>query len=240
MAAGPGVTIDIRRKRHPGAAGPLFEGLKLEVAAGSVVALLGPSGVGKSSLLRLVAGIDRDFDGRIAVDGVPAAEAPPPGFVFQDARLLPWLSARDNVLAVAPGEDADGWLGRVGLGDSSEAYPHQLSGGMQRRVALARALAVNRKLLLLDEPFVSLDRPLAAELQRLFAEAAAAEKSTVILVSHLPEDAARLADRVVVLQGRPARAAADIALEPPRESRDAHVVLRLTERLAALAEEVGR
>jgi NitT/TauT family transport system ATP-binding protein/sulfonate transport system ATP-binding protein len=151
--------------------------------------------------------------------------------MFQDARLLPWLDSADNIRAVAPAlsrEAAGRWLDRVGLAGFGHSLPHQLSGGMQRRVALARALAVNPRLLLLDEPFVSLDRPLASELQGLLEAVIAAEAATTILVSHISEDAARLADRVVVLAGRPARIVADLPLDTPRAERDPTELARLT------------
>ena len=229
------LSIAIREKRF-GDGPALFEDFKLDVAAGSVVALLGPSGVGKSSLVRMVAGIDSAFEGTILIDGVPAADAPPPGLVFQDPRLLPWLSAIDNVRASdakMSRATALAALERVGLAERGEAFPHQLSGGMQRRVALARALAVNAELLLLDEPFVSLDRLLADEMQGLVAGLVAAERPTVLLVTHLAEDAARLADRVIVLTGRPARIVADVALPVQRDARDAAIIAGYLRALSA-------
>lgn len=233
----PGVNIAIVEKRF--GAEPLFVDLRLEIEAGQVVALLGRSGVGKSSLLRLVAGIDSDFAGTISIGGVSAADAPMPGFVFQDARLLPWLSALDNVLLADPGlgvAAAQALLDQVGLAGRGRDFPAQLSGGMQRRVALARALAANPKLLLLDEPFVSLDAGTAGEMRALLGRLIAGRRSSVVLVTHDVEDAARLADRAVVLAGRPARIVADIALPVPQAERDAAQAAAYRDRLEALAE----
>ena len=208
MAHGPGLSIAMAEKRFPGARLPLFADFRLDIAPGSVVALYGPSGIGKSTLLRLIAGIDRDMTGSIAIDGTPAHLAPPSGMMFQDPRLLPWLTARDNIRAADPAisaQAADNALARVGLAASANAWPHALSGGMQRRVALARALATNPHYLLLDEPFVSLDRALVTEMHDLLADIIATSGATVLFASHLPDDAARLANRVITLAGRPAR-----------------------------------
>lgn len=224
MATGPGIEISIRDKRFGPDAPPLFTRLRLSIAPETVTALVGPSGVGKSSLLRMIAGIDTDFDGEIRIGGKPPREASTPGFVLQDARLLPWLTAIDNIRAVAPDiaeARAIELLDRVGLHGAANAYPHELSGGMQRRVSLARAFSVNADLLLLDEPFVSLDRLLVDELQALFMDLVEQERPTVVLVTHLVEDAVRLADRAVALRGRPAEIVSDIAFAVPRRERTA-------------------
>jgi len=235
MARGPALSIAIDEKRF-GEAEPLFTHLRLEVAPSSLVALVGPSGVGKSTLLRMIAGIDTAFSGSVRVDGVAAAEAPPAGFVLQDARLLPWLTVADNISAVAPQvppAEISQLLARVGLAGTERRYPHQLSGGMQRRVAVARAFSFNPRLLLLVEPFVSLDRQLVSELQSLLLELLAAEQPTAILVTHLAEDAARLADRTVVLGGKPAHIVADLNFATPPRQRDAAERLRLTAEIEA-------
>lgn len=226
MAPGPGLTLRIDEKRW-GNQAPVIAGLAAEIAPGSVTAILGPSGVGKSTLLRIVAGIDRDFLGSVTIDGKPAASASPPGFVFQDPRLLPWLTALDNVRSAGNGVSTDGAkaaLARTGLADHALLYPRQLSGGMQRRAALARALALNAGLLLLDEPFVSLDRNLVEDMHGLMTSIIASASPTTILVTHIAEDAARLADRVLILSGKPAHIAADLALPLPRERRDRSVL----------------
>lgn len=223
MATGPGLKISIDEKRYPDSAAPTFSGFKAEIAPGSVTAILGPSGIGKSTLLRIIAGIDRDYSGHVTIDGQPAAQAAPPGFLFQDPRLLPWLTTLDNVRTAGTGvstEQAMVALGKTGLSGQASLYPHQLSGGMQRRAALARALALNAGLLLLDEPFVSLDRTLVEEMYDLIASVAATDRPTMILVTHIVEDAARLADRVLILSGTPTQIAADLAFPRPRDQRD--------------------
>ena len=149
---------------------------------------------------------------------------------------MPWLTALGNIRAIRPETTRDEGLAllkTVGLVGFADAFPHQLSGGMQRRVAMARALSVNPGLLLLDEPFVSLDRELVREMEEVVTQIIDATRATVVMVTHMPEDAALLADRAVVLEGRPAYIAADIPFEVQRHARDAATVARMTEILAA-------
>jgi len=236
---GPQLDIRIEGKRFD-LLPPLLSDFSLTVEASSVLALVGPSGVGKSTLLRMIGGIDTVFKGTVTLDGVPAAAAPPPGFVFQDPRLLPWLTALDNVRVVRKAttrEAAAQMLRRVGLAGYEDAFPHQLSGGMQRRVAIARAFSVNSRLLLLDEPFVSLDRSLVKEVEAVLTGLLDADQPTTVLVTHLPEDAAMLADRAVVLAGRPAHIAADFRFESRRGARSRAELERITNQIAAASLE---
>jgi NitT/TauT family transport system ATP-binding protein len=206
---GEPLRIKVRRKVFPAVgeapAKPVIQDLALEVRANGFVALFGPSGCGKTTLLNLIAGIDRDFEGRIAL--------PPPariGYVFQEPRLLPWLTVEDNlrlVLADAPdgSERIDAWLAEMGLADVRQVYPSRLSLGMARRVALARAFVIRPTLLLMDEPFVSLDEPTAARLRRLLLDTLRAHPATVLFVTHNLREAITLADRIALLAPAPTR-----------------------------------
>jgi len=241
MAQGPDLSLKIDGPAF-GSDPPLFSDLRLHVPGGQVLALIGPSGIGKTTLLRILSGVERRWQGKVLVGGKPAARAPMPGYLFQDARLLPWLSAEDNLRAVAP-ELTDAriaeLLREVGLGGQQKSWPHALSGGMQRRLALARALSVHPSLLLLDEPFVSLDRAMVRDLQALFLKVFANFETTVVMVSHDPEDAARLADRAVVLLGRPAQIAADVLLLGRRGNRSVAEIDRIAADLAAAVDPIG-
>ena len=213
------LTVELRAKRFPAlGAAPAREvlgPLRLVVAAGETVAVLGPSGCGKTTLLNLVAGLDRDLDGRIE-------RAPGPiGFVFQEPRLLPWRTVADNLrFVLGPLPDAEARiteaLAEVELAAARELYASRLSLGMARRVALARAFIVRPSLVLLDEPFVSLDQPTAARLRLLVLDLLRRHRTTALLVTHEPREAVMLADRVLVLgepPGRP-RAIREVSLDP--------------------------
>ena len=227
MARGPGVTI--RDFGLSFGTGPdLFAGFSLDIRPGETIALIGRSGIGKTTLLRAVAGVQAGYRGSIEIAGRPAQGAPVPGIVFQDARLLPWLDAAENIRLAAPGIDDAGveaLLAQVGLAGHARFRPRQMSGGMQRRLGLARALAVRSGLLLLDEPFVHLDRQVVRELRSLFREVIAQSGCTALLVSHDPEDASALADRVVILKGRPVRIETQFEVGQARDPAQAADVL---------------
>jgi NitT/TauT family transport system ATP-binding protein len=201
--------IDIARKVFPASdRAPercIFEDLHLSLAPGEICAVTGPSGVGKSSLLQIAAGLDRDFEGAVA--GAPK----PIGYLFQNPRLLPWRTARENLELVLPDrpQEAIRWLRRVGLEEAANVYPSRLSVGMARRVALARALAVEPGLLLLDEPFSALDADTAHLMQNLLKNEIPRLGAMVLLVTHSWQEAASLSHRIVVLEGSPARIVSD-------------------------------
>ncbi|WP_019904218.1 ABC transporter ATP-binding protein [Methylobacterium sp. 77] len=207
---------------------PVLDEIDLSIAPGSFVALLGPSGCGKSTLLRLAAGLETAESGTLALDGVPITGPDPERLlVFQDPTLYPWRTVRGNV---SLGLEARGLLRRhrhridealdlVGLTAFAEAYPHQLSGGMAQRTALARALVNDPSLLLLDEPLGKLDAltrlAMQGELVRLWQES----RFTALLVTHDVEEALILAQRVIVLSDRPARIRTEIAVDAPYPRR---------------------
>ena len=241
MAAGSGFRIGIERKTFESPPTLALEGLEFSVEPGEFVAIVGPSGAGKTTLLNIVAGLDRDFEGEVAGDASgDGAGDRRIGYVFQTPRLMPWLTALENVRLVLPQEEADGVeaarkiLDEVGLQGFEDAYPGRLSGGMQRRVALARAFGVNPALLLMDEPFASLDEPLAWRLRGRLHALWRRRRSTVLFVTHDLKEALSLADRVLFLSSRPGRVVWEqpVGLPHPR-GRDDPGVERLRADLIA-------
>lgn len=230
MAAVNALSVEIRRKSYPGMV--LFDGFRLTLPAGGFTALVGPSGCGKSTLLNMVAGLDRDFDGAVRL---PAGRGGDPvlGYVFQNPRLLPWYTVAENlalVLRHRPGWPAlaAAWLRDVGLEGQGGAYPARLSGGMARRAALARAFAVEPDLLLMDEPFVSLDAITARRLRALLAGILRAHPTTVLFVTHDVREAVALADRILFLSPSPVRVLLDLPVGLSAEERaDEDAVERL-------------
>ena len=208
----------ITRKVYRGASGEVvaLAGLDFAVPAGQFACIVGPSGCGKTTLLSAIAGLDRAYEGNIRRD-----EGRRLGVVFQTPRLMPWLSVRDNVrLALHPPPREEGGaeelLRQMQLGGFLDAFPGQLSGGQQRRVALARAFVGDPDLLLLDEPFQSLDAPTAQHLRELLLALWARRRPTILFVTHDLREALSLGDRVLFLSAGPGRVVLDLPLDLPR------------------------
>ena len=231
----PSLLIDGVSRTFPGVRGGAptraLEPTALRVGDNDFITILGPSGCGKSTLLRIVAGLDRPTTGRVLLDGAPvAAPGPDRGMVFQSYTLFPWLTVRENICfgLVEKGmpkarqrEIADFFIAKTGLRGFENHFPKMLSGGMQQRTALARALANDPKILLLDEPFGALDNQTRALMQELLLGIWEADRKTVLFVTHDIEEAIFLASRVVVMSARPGRVKTDIAvaLPHPRDYR---------------------
>jgi sulfonate transport system ATP-binding protein len=199
-------------------------GVSMNVAPGEVFAVVGGSGSGKSTMLRVVSGLDRPTFGRVMLDGAEiAAPHEKIGIVFQEPRLLPWLSVADNVgfgLADRPRPERErrvaAQVDRVGLADKAKVWPRELSGGQAQRVAIARALVTRPEVLLLDEPFSALDAFTRVDLQDHLLDLWADLKPTLVVVTHDVDEAIVLADRVVVLRPRPGRIQEEIVTDLPR------------------------
>ncbi len=203
----------------------------LAVEENDFIAILGPSGCGKSTLLRIVAGLDQPTGGRVLLDGRPVSRpGPDRGMVFQSYTLFPWLTVRENICfglrekGVPPArqrEIADRFIARVGLRGFEDHYPKMLSGGMQQRTALARALVNDPAILLLDEPFGALDHQTRALMQELLLGIWESDRTTVLFVTHDIEEAIFMANRVVVMTARPGRVKGEVAvgLAHPRDYR---------------------
>ena len=234
--ARPIISLEVARKIYRHGAREAVEAvrdLRLTVAPGETVCLIGPSGAGKTTALRILLGLDRAFEGRVVPDPVTLSI----GIVFQEPRLLPWRTVETNVRLALPRSERARSLDRLfeefGLSAWRARYPGELSLGMARRVALARALAVDPVLLVLDEPFVSLDDRAAAGLREAVFEAAARRSTSILMVTHNVREALGVADRIVLLTQRPASVLGEVALTTPREKRTSQWMEEVRSDLAA-------
>ena len=223
--------------------------LSFTVDAGELACIVGPSGCGKSTLLRVIAGLLAPTDGSVLLHGSPVSGVPEDlAVVFQDysRSLYPWLTVQSNVefplrgrVSRAERQDRARFaLAQVGLAGAAHQHPQQLSGGMQQRVALARALAYRPSLLLLDEPFASVDAQTRFELEDLLLRVHAEQGTTMLLVTHDIDESVYLGDRVLVLSGSPARVLADLSVDLPR-ARD-QITTRQSDTFVELRSEVAR
>ncbi|MFW6384145.1 MAG: ABC transporter ATP-binding protein [Halodesulfurarchaeum sp.] len=226
------IEFDDVAKSYETAEGTLraLSGIDLSVPSGSFTSVVGPSGAGKTTLLRLIAGLESPSQGTVRVNGRPVTgPGPDRGLVFQAATLYPWRTVAENVRFGLEAADVDGaradrrvseLLSMVGLADRKTAKPDELSGGMRKRVGIARALAPDPEILLLDEPFSDLDVATRESLQTDLLDLWADLGKTVLMVTHTVGEAVRLSDSVVVLEGEPGRIGriVDVDLERPRDA----------------------
>jgi sulfonate transport system ATP-binding protein len=215
--------LDALCKTYPNGTHAL-EAVTLDLAAGEIVALVGGSGCGKTTMLRMVSGLEHPSRGTVSVDGERlSAPHEAVGIIFQEPRLLPWLTVAQNIgfgLDHLPKAERDARVDeallKVGLAGYGPRWPRELSGGQAQRVAIVRALVARPKVLLMDEPFSALDALTRASLQDHLLALWEAHRPTLLLVTHDVEEAAALADRAVVMQPRPGRVFADIPVPLPR------------------------
>lgn len=227
------LSVDIKSKsfpaRTPGHNHMALKDLHFTVPEGEFACLVGPSGCGKTTLLNIISGLDTQVDGGAWMKSGNGRIHPREvsiGYMFQNPRLLPWLTVLENVRIVMQQADvqageAERLLDEMGLADVMQAFPSRLSGGMQRRAALARAFAVRPKLMLMDEPFVSLDAPTAERLRTLLLDTWKSRRTTVVFVTHDLSEALHLADRVLFLSKSPGSVVLDLKV-PLERPRDAH------------------
>ncbi len=234
----------------------ILSDVSIEVAPGEALCLVGPSGGGKSTILNLLAGLVKPTRGRVLFDGAPV-EGPSPerAVVFQDAALFPWLTLEKNIafpleVAGVPkaerAERVDELLRLVHLSRFRASYPHQLSGGMRQRGAIARALATRPRMILFDEPFAALDAQMRELLQGEVERIVRASRTTMVFVTHAIDEAVRLGDRVLLIGTRPGRVIAEVHVDLARPRRTAQdvqairVAQRIADEIRAEVEKVAR
>jgi len=207
--------------------------LDFTVKSGEFVAIIGPSGCGKSTLLNMISGLESCSGQHISYNETAYQESfannedrQQLGYIFQQPRLMPWLTVRENIELILQPEQfdkVDDLLAQVGLANEGEYFPSQLSGGMQRRVSIARAFAINPQLLLLDEPFNSLDAPTAARLRQLLMDLCEQRGTTVVFVTHDLQEAVYLADRIIFMSDSPSTIVHQSIVDLPRPRKESGV-----------------
>lgn len=208
----------------------VVDALDFSLPAHSFTCIVGPSGCGKTTTLRMILGLDTQYEGDIRLPGDGPVAA-----VFQEPRLLPWRTVEQNVRLVLPEhrrhESVDSLFEELGLSEMRSFYPNQLSLGLARRAALARAFVLEPQLLVLDEPFVSLDESTALRLRKLLLRLWQVRPTTALMVTHNVQEAAMLADRILVFSDRPARIIKTVDIDTPRGQRDSDVLASIARQL---------
>ena len=227
------LNVAIKNKCYANNQQAVLAQLDFTVKPGEFVAIVGPSGCGKSTLLNMISGLENCSGQHISYNentsqvGVASNKALHQlGYIFQQPRLMPWLTVRENIeLILQPDQfdKIDDLLAQVGLANEGEYFPSQLSGGMQRRVSIARAFAINPQLLLLDEPFNSLDAPTAARLRQLLIDLCEQRGTTVVFVTHDLQEAVYLADRIIFMSDSPSTIVHQSIIDLPRPRKESGV-----------------
>lgn len=217
--------IAIKNKHYANSPTAVIKEIEFSVKSGEFIAIIGPSGSGKTTLLNMLSGLEDATEQKLLCNSkaINSHDEYQLGYVFQQPRLMPWLTVKENlqlVLPTAQYQKIDGLLAQVGLADKGNYYPKQLSGGMQRRVAIARAFAVNPELILLDEPFNSLDAPTAAKLRLLLVNLCKSCGSTVIFVTHDLSEAIYLADRIIFMSNSPSSIIHQVNVDLPKPRQE--------------------
>ncbi len=227
------LNVAIKNKCYANNQQAVLAQLDFTVKPGEFVAIVGPSGCGKSTLLNMISGLENCSGQHISYNentsqvGVASNKALHQlGYIFQQPRLMPWLTVRENIeLILQPDQfdKIDDLLAQVGLANEGEYFPSQLSGGMQRRVSIARAFAINPQLLLLDEPFNSLDAPTASRLRQLLIDLCNQRGTTVVFVTHDLQEAVYLADRIIFMSDSPSTIVHQSIIDLPRPRKESGV-----------------
>jgi len=215
------IQININNKTYPTATKPSITNLQLSLNSNEFICLVGPSGCGKTTLLNIIAGLDNDYDGEILVG--QQHTHPKIGYIFQNPRLLPWRTVRENIELVLGEHQSpdviDALLEVMQLTQAQHVYPERLSLGMSRRVSIIRAFAIDPEVLLMDEPFVSLDAPTARQVRELLVKLWQQRPHTVLFVTHDLREAIALADRLIFLSASPMQAVSEIIVPIARSER---------------------
>ncbi|KGJ87546.1 ABC transporter ATP-binding protein [Colwellia psychrerythraea] len=227
------LSVAIKNKAYANSKQTVLAQLDFTVKSGEFVAIIGPSGCGKSTLLNMISGLETCSGQHISYNESANTEGNTNkdalqqlGYIFQQPRLMPWLTVRENIELILQADQfdkIDDLLAQVGLANEGDYFPSQLSGGMQRRVSIARAFAINPQLLLLDEPFNSLDAPTAARLRQLLMDLCKQRSTTVVFVTHDLQEAVYLADRIIFLSDSPSRIIHQSVIDLPRPRKESGV-----------------